>query len=95
VTHALLLFLSWIRFDEQGVIPRRYGARAVESPRYVIRRFLRSLRPINFDAIGSIGILDHDEMVIVKNIDVFSLCEHHMVPFTGKVHIISGSLLNE
>jgi GTP cyclohydrolase I len=36
---------------------------------------------------GAIFSEDHDEMVVVRNIDIHSLCEHHMVPFTGRVHI--------
>ena len=40
------------------------------------------MRDIVNDAIFHEG---HNELVIVKDVEVFSLCEHHMVPFTGKV----------
>jgi GTP cyclohydrolase IA len=76
-------------FECIGEDPEREGLR--ETPeRYAkaLMYFTKGYEENVRDLVnGAVFHEDHDELVIVKDIEVFSLCEHHMVPFTGKVRI--------
>src|SRR6478672_9053164 len=74
---------------ELGEDPSREGL--VDTPKRVEKalKFLTSGYDADIDRVlnGALFTVDYSEMVIVKDIDFYSLCEHHLLPFFGKCHV--------
>src|SRR5215510_10441292 len=74
---------------ELGEDPAREGL--VRTPQRVEKalKFLTSGYDADIDAVlnNALFTVDYSEMVIVKDIDFYSLCEHHLLPFFGKCHV--------
>jgi GTP cyclohydrolase IA len=69
--------------DREGLIDT--PTRVAESLRYLTEGYASDPTTIVGDALFALD--GYDEMVVVKDIAFFSLCEHHLLPFFGRVHI--------
>jgi GTP cyclohydrolase I len=74
---------------ELGENPGREGLRQTPERFEKALRFLTSGYRQNPDDVlnGALFTVAYDEMVVVKDIELYSLCEHHLLPFFGKCHV--------
>src|SRR5210317_1000752 len=75
--------------NEVGEAPERDGLKDTPLRAAKALHFLTQGYRMDIDGVinGALFESDNDEMVIVKDIELYSMCEHHMLPFIGKCHV--------
>jgi GTP cyclohydrolase I len=71
-----------------GEDPERQGLK--ETPRRLANMYAELFEGLYLDPADEIDVVfdaGHDEMIMVRDIPLFSLCEHHLIPFVGKAHV--------
>jgi len=71
-----------------GEDPERDGLK--ETPRRVADMYEETLGGMHENAEDAVAVFfekEHDEIILLKDIPLYSLCEHHMIPFLGKAHV--------
>lgn len=84
MTEACKTILECIGEDPDREGLQKTPSRWAKALLFMTKGYCESCKEVTNGAVFS---EDHNEMVLVRNIDIHSLCEHHMVPFTGKIHI--------
>jgi GTP cyclohydrolase I len=84
VENAVLTILNEIGEDPSREGLKRTPHRVAKAYEFLTQGYNKKIEDI---LNGAIFEEKYDEMVIVKDIDFYSMCEHHMLPFYGKVHI--------
>ncbi len=77
-------FLKSVGEDPNREGLRKTPARAAKAMEFLTRGYRQTVEEV---VNGAVFTADNDEIILVKDIELYSICEHHLLPFIGKCHV--------